>query len=85
MAILGGIMVPHPPLIIPGKNDAPEMMQAEADWLASLDGGKGEIPLHVTRYFPRYRCSIPATPVKRVYELAAIAGKYLKYVYTGNC
>lgn len=72
-------------LIIPGKNDTSEMMRAEAEWLASLDSGKGEIPLHVTRYFPRYRCSIPATPVKRVYELAAIAGKYLKYVYTGNC
>lgn len=72
-------------LVIPGENDSREEMEREAAWIKSLDGGMGEVPLHVTRYFPRYHCRIPATPVGRVYSLAETARKYLKYVYVGNC
>lgn len=69
-------------LIVPGKNDSPERMAAEAAWLASVNEN---IVLHVTRYFPRYHCDIPAAPVRQIYELADVARRYLKYVYTGNC
>lgn len=73
-------------LIIPGKNDSEEEMREMAAWISSLRGGKGrEIPLHVTRYFPRYRWTAPATEVKTIYRLAEIAGESLQYVYTGNC
>lgn len=74
-------------LIIPGENDDPEDMEQEAAWIASLNGGRGkEIPLHVTRFFPRYHMSdLRPTPVRTVYHLAEIARKSLKYVYTGNC
>ena len=39
-------------LIVPGMNDGTEEMEEEARWIASL--GK-DIPLHVTRFFPRYQ------------------------------
>lgn len=45
-----------------------------------------EIPLHVTRFFPRYHMTDrDATDVETVYSLAETARKHLKYVYTGNC
>ena len=73
-------------LIIPEKNDSEEEMRRMAEWIASLRGGDGRsIPLHVSRYFPRYRWTAPATPVKTVYRLAEAAGEILDYVYTGNC
>ena len=73
-------------LIIPGKNDTEEEMRQMAEWIASLRGGNGRsIPLHVSRYFPRYKWTAPATPVKTVYRLAQTAREILDYVYTGNC
>ena len=73
-------------LIIPGKNDSESEMRRMAAWIASLRGGTGkDIPLHVSRYFPRYKWTVPATSVKTVYRLAETAREKLDYVYTGNC
>ena len=74
-------------LIVPGMNDSVEEMRALAGWVAGLDGGRGkEIPLHVTRFFPRFRMTDRgATPVSTVYRLAEEAGRVLRYVYVGNC
>lgn len=74
-------------LIVPGKNDAVLEMEREAEWIASVGAGVGkEIPLHVTRFFPRYHMTDrEATAVEKVYSLADAARKYLKYVYVGNC
>lgn len=70
-------------LIVPGENDSIQDMEKESRWIASLDK---DIPLHISRFFPRYRMTDKAaTNVERVYELADTAGKYLIYVYTGNC
>lgn len=70
-------------LIVPGENDREEEMEREAQWIASI---APEIVLHVTRFFPRYHMmDRDPTEVRKVYELRDIAGKYLKYVYTGNC
>lgn len=70
-------------LIVPGENDSVEEMEEEVRWIASVDE---EIPLHVSRFFPRYHMETgTATSVKKVYQLADAAGKMLKYVYTGNC
>ena len=70
-------------LIVPGENDSEARMEQEARWIASISP---EIPLHVTRFFPQYRMeNRRATEVSVVYRLRDIAGKYLKYVYTGNC
>ena len=69
-------------LIVPTKNDSVEEMEAEAEWLASLSP---EIPLHISRYFPRYKCNIAATPLETIFQLRDTAQKYLKYVHVGNC
>ena len=70
-------------LIIPDANDSAKDMAAEAEWLASISP---EIPLHISRFFPRYRVTNrPPTPVETVYSLVNIAKKYLDNVYSGNC
>lgn len=70
-------------LIIPGGNDSPAEMQAEAKWLAAINPN---IPLHISRFFPRHHMSDhPPTPVDTIYHLADIAREHLQYVYTGNC
>ncbi len=70
-------------LIVPEENDGISEMEEAAAWIASVNR---EIPLHVSRFFPRYQMGkAEATSVKSVYDLAETAGKYLKYVYTGNC
>ena len=70
-------------LVIPGENDNLNDMELEAKWLASLDP---EIPLHISRFFPRYKMrDKEATPVETIYALRDVASRYLKYVYTGNC
>ena len=68
-------------LVIPGHNDSPEEMEREAEWLASLSP---EIPLHLSRYFPRFHLHEPATPVETLVRLQEIAEKHLRYVHLGN-
>lgn len=68
-------------LLIPGENDQPEQIRKMAQWIAELDP---EIPLHLSRYFPNYQLTNPATPVETMEESLAIAKEYLKYVYLGN-
>lgn len=70
-------------LIVPGENDSEEEMLALSAWLASISP---EIPLHVSRFFPRHRMQDrPPTPVQTVCRLADVARHQLRYVYTGNC
>lgn len=69
-------------LIVPGENDAPEEMAEEARWIASLSP---EIPLHITRFFPRFHMADrDPTDVRRIYQLAETAKRHLKNVYVGN-
>jgi pyruvate formate lyase activating enzyme len=69
-------------LVIPTKNDDPEEMEREAEWIASISP---DIPLHLSRFFPRYKVDdLPPTPAETIYRLKDIAEKKLKYVYTGN-
>lgn len=70
-------------LLIPGENDSEEEIRALSGWLSSLNP---EIPLHLTRFFPRYRMTDrPATSVDAVYRLTEIARESLRWVYPGNC
>lgn len=69
-------------LIVPGENDTLEETEAEAAWIASIDR---DIPLHITRFFPRHHMTDrQATDVGLLYRLAETAGKYLRHVYVGN-
>lgn len=70
-------------LIIPEENDSEEEMLALSSWLAGINP---EIPLHISRFFPRWQMQDrEATPISTVYRLAEIARKNLKNVYEGNC
>ena len=70
-------------LLVPGENDSVEEIRGLARWLAEVDPN---IPLHLSRFFPRYRMADrPPTPVNRVHALVREAKAYLAYVYAGNC
>ncbi|MBR4556434.1 MAG: AmmeMemoRadiSam system radical SAM enzyme [Clostridiales bacterium] len=72
-------------LIVTDMNDSEDEMRELVDWISGLEGGK-EIPLHISRFFPRYKMTDrPATDVDKIYRLADVARDRLKYVYTGNC
>lgn len=69
-------------LLIPGFNDSNEEIESIAKFLAFVSP---DIPLHLTRHHPDYKMQGPA-PIKRerIYELAELARRHLKNVFTGN-
>lgn len=70
-------------LIVPGENDSEVEIRALSQWLGSV--GR-TIPLHLSRFFPRYEMTDrAATDVAQVYHLADIARESLDFVYAGNC
>ncbi len=70
-------------LVVPGRNDRDEDIDAVAAFIASVSP---EIPLHVTRFFPRFRLASSApTLVATVRRLAAVARRRLSRVLVGNC
>lgn len=70
-------------LVIPDENDSPEEISALAAWLSQLGTG---IPLHLSRFFPRYKLlDKPPTPISTMRVLEKNAKKHLDYVYLGNC
>ena len=70
-------------LLVPGENDSVEEIRELARWLA---GVSPNIPLHLSRFFPRYRMADRSpTPVERIRRLADEARVHLAFVYTGNC
>ncbi len=81
MAAEAGVHVEVTTLVVPGISDDINEFCAEVDWLASVNR---EIPLHLSRYFPRYQYKAPATQLDKLYELQRIAQKRMKYVYLGN-
>lgn len=68
-------------LIVPRLNDSPEDMRAQAEWIAQISP---DIPLHITRYFPRYKMRESATDISRMKKLKEIAGRSLQHVCLGN-
>lgn len=70
-------------LIVPGENDSEDEMREMCAWIAGISRS---IPLHISRFFPRFHMTDrAATDVAQVYGLAEIAREYLDHVYTGNC
>ena len=71
-------------LLIPGKNDSNEELQAMSAWIARELGP--EVPLHFSAFHHDYKMGdIPPTPARtltRARDIALQAG--LHYVYTGN-
>jgi pyruvate formate lyase activating enzyme len=70
-------------LLVPGDNDSEEEIRELCNFLASI---RKDIPLHLTRFFPRYKMKDKeATNVEKIHNLADVAREYLEYVYVGNC
>ena len=78
-------------LIVPGENDSEEEMRELTRWVAALTDADGTsigqtIPLHITRFFPRFNMTDrSATDIDQIYRLVDIAREELQYVYSGNC
>lgn len=67
-------------LIIPGENDSDDEIRALSEWLASVNP---DIPLHLTRFYPRYQMlEKQPTDTIRIEDLADIAYESLNYVLT---
>ena len=71
-------------LLIPGKNDSSEEIEAQSKWIMKEIGP--DVPLHFTAFHPDYKMTdIPDTPpetLRRARDIALAEG--LRYVYTGN-
>ncbi len=72
-------------LIIPGINDNLEEMNKLSKFIFNLDK-KGEIPWHISRFFPAYNMiNKDITPIKTLEKIKEIGIKNkLKYIYIGN-
>ena len=70
--------------IIPGWNDASEMLAKIARWIVKNLGEK--TPWHVTRFFPYAKLTdVPPTPPETLFKAREIGLKEgLKFVYIGN-
>jgi pyruvate formate lyase activating enzyme len=71
-------------LLIPGKNDSDDELQAASRWMAERLGP--DVPWHFTAFHPDYRMrDLPATSFASLDRAREIAvGHGLRYVYTGN-
>ncbi len=71
-------------LLIPGKNDSDEELEAMCSWIMRQLGP--DVPLHFSGFHPDYKLAeLPPTPsatLVRARDIALRAG--LHYVYTGN-
>lgn len=68
-------------LLVSDENDSLEEAENIAKFISSVNEN---IPLHLSRYFPRYKLENEATKVEKIIEARDVAKKYLKHVYVGN-
>jgi pyruvate formate lyase activating enzyme len=69
-------------LVIPGENDTDEDFKSLADFIANHLGK--DTPLHLSRYFPRYKLKTLPTPESTLMRAWEICREKLDYVYVGN-
>ena len=68
-------------LMVSDENDSVEEIVEIAKFIASIDKN---IPLHLSRYFPKYKMKNPPTLVENIMRAKEEASKYLNYIYVGN-
>ena len=82
--VAAGVHVEITNLLIPGLNDSEEQVRALCSWM--VENGLQRVPLHFSRYFPRYRMASPGPTPKqsllRAREVALALG--IETVYLGN-
>jgi pyruvate formate lyase activating enzyme len=79
-----GVHVEITNLLVTGLNDSEEHVARLCQWMA--ENGLQEVPLHLSRYFPRYRMTSPGpTPKATLVRAREVAtGQGIKQVYLGN-
>jgi pyruvate formate lyase activating enzyme len=79
-----GVWLEITTLLIPGKNDSDEEIDAQCRWIAKELGR--DVPLHFSAFHPDWKMTdIPPTPAATLSRARRIAlGHGLRYVYTGN-
>ncbi|OGK10983.1 MAG: AmmeMemoRadiSam system radical SAM enzyme [Candidatus Riflebacteria bacterium GWC2_50_8] len=80
-AVKAGVHVEVTNLVVTGLNDHLSEFSEMVDWLADLSD---RLPLHISRYFPRYLESAPPTDPAVIDRFVVTASKKLKFVYPGN-
>lgn len=68
-------------LLVSDENDSLEEAGEIAKFISSVNKN---IPLHLSRYFPRYKMENKATQIEKILSAQNEAEKYLKHVYVGN-
>jgi pyruvate formate lyase activating enzyme len=71
-------------LLIPGKNDSDDELDAMTQWVVSHLGA--DVPMHFTAFHPDFKMlDVPATPPSTLTRAREIAmGNGVRYAYTGN-
>ncbi len=68
-------------LLVTEEFDVLDEVEQISKFLASVNPN---IPLHLSRYFPRYKMKNEATSIDIMNQAVAVAKNYLNYVYIGN-
>ncbi|MDT8421167.1 MAG: AmmeMemoRadiSam system radical SAM enzyme [Desulfuromonadales bacterium] len=69
--------------IIPNWNDSDEQLHGLSRWI--VGNLSPDVPWHVTRYYPCYKMTEPATPITTLERARQIGmSEGLNYVYVGN-
>ncbi len=68
-------------LVVSGENDNIDEIEELSSFLSNINK---DIPLHLTRYFPRYKMKNPPTDIDFMYKAEETARKYLNRVSLGN-
>jgi pyruvate formate lyase activating enzyme len=69
-------------LVIPRKNDDLEKFKEMVHWIQAELGE--DTVLHLSRYFPKYKQTLPPTSEAVLSEMAQLAQDKLNFVYLGN-
>ena len=78
-----GVHVEITNLLVTGLNDSPEQVASLCRWMAL--NGLQDVPLHLSRYFPRYRMTSAPTPKATLLRSRDIAFEHgIRTIYLGN-
>lgn len=76
-----GIHIELTQLLITAANDDTGQIEKTVNWISAVGT---DIPLHFSRYFPRYKFKVPATSPEILEKAYQIASEKLEWVYVGN-
>ncbi len=68
-------------LLVSGENDCLREVEEISTFIHQLNPN---IPLHLSRYFPRYKLGNKVTEIEFLKQAQTLAKQYLNYVYLGN-